>query len=200
MCLSLHCEVKQLVGVRSTRAARRAEGSHLTAEETWASPEAQFLSLPQIKNLQWLPSVQRVKSTLLSLAPTFPSSLPVRLFHALQPGGATCLSSAGQQVGEIRGTPSPGLHPVPTPRAPLGRSPGTTPTAGRWRLTLLCCCPAVRFHRLGSAHISEHGLTSALRPALSWTRRTWRGTVPSRDSQSGGDWGPHVDTDDDNPE
>ena len=137
---------------------------------------------------------------LFSLAPTFPSSLPVRLLHALQPGGATCLSSAGQQVREIQGTPSPGPHPVPTPRAPLGRSPGTTPMTGRWSLTLLCSCPAVRFHRLGSDHISEHSLTSALCLALSWTHRTWRGMLPSRDSQSGGDWGTHVDTDDDNPE
>lgn len=53
--------------------------------------------------------------------------------------------------------------------------------------------PAVWCQRRSSAQISEHGLTSALCLALSWTHRTQTGLLPSRDSGSGGDGETHMD-------
>lgn len=83
-------QVKQLIQVRSTRTAGCPERSHSHRRNSSVSVSAPNQE-PSVA-----PSAQITKSTLFSLG--LPSSLPATLLHAVQPGGANCLSSAGQKA------------------------------------------------------------------------------------------------------
>lgn len=120
MCLSLHCEVKQLVGVRSTRAARRAEGSHLTAEETWAPAEAQFLSLPPNQESSMAPQCPEGQGHALepgTHTPIIPSSAsPSRTSAWWSHLPLLGWAAGGGDPGDTFPWPAPRPHPTSTSR------------------------------------------------------------------------------------